>query len=137
MRNRYKNARLNRSLSIFIVAFTKYKRIYCSRPPWRKDELDEYMTNIIDIARVYGGKFYEYHKIFSQKCAVALEQSKKVNWAEKDKDLLQMIIGGTQCNSCSILRKCHIQPSSVHRMSNSLLHSPSITVLWLVQVLTA
>ena len=67
--------------------------------------MDDYMTNIIDIARVYGGKFYEYHKIFSQKCAVALEQGKKVNWAEKDKDLLQMIIGGTQCNSCQICKE--------------------------------
>ena len=44
----------------------------------------------------------EYHKFFSQKCAVALEQGKKVNLAEKDKDLLQMVIGGTQCNSCNI-----------------------------------
>lgn len=105
--DRYRDARLNRSLSIdeFIVAFTKYKRIHCSRHPWRKDKLDEYLTNIIDIARIYGGKFYEYHKIFSQKCAVALEQGKKVNWAEKDKDLLQMIIGGTPGNSCNICKE--------------------------------
>ena len=106
-KDRYRDARLNRSLSIeeFIVAFTKYRRIHCTHHPWRKEELDDYMTNIIDIARVYGGKFYEYHKIFAQKCAVALEQGKKVNWAEKDKDLLQMIIGGTQSNSCQICKE--------------------------------
>ena len=106
-KDRYRDARLNRSLSIdeFIVAFTKYRRIHCTHHPWRKEELDDYMTNIIDIARIYGGKFYEYHKIFSQKCAVALEQGKKVNWAEKDKNLLQMIIGGTQCNSCHICKE--------------------------------
>ena len=62
------------------------------------------MSNIMDIARVYGGKFYEYHKIFSQKCAVTLEHGKKVNWAE-DKVLLQIVIGGTQCNSCHICKE--------------------------------
>ena len=106
-KDRYRDARLNRSLSIeeFIVAFEKYKRIHCSSHPWRKEELDTYESNLIEIARVYGRKFYEYHKIFSQKCAVALEQGKKVNWAEKDKDLLQMIIGGTQCNTCNICQE--------------------------------
>ena len=86
-KDKYRDARLNRSLSVdgFIVAFSKYKRIHCSRHPWRREELDEYMENVVEIARVYGRKFYEYHKFFSQKCAVALEQGKKVNWAEKDK----------------------------------------------------
>ena len=97
----YRDARLNRSLSIeeFIVAFNKYKRIHCTRHDWRKAELDAYQASIIETSCVYGKKFYEYHKIFSQKCAMALEQGKKVNWAEKDKDLLQMIIGGTACNA--------------------------------------
>ena len=103
----YRDARLNRSLSIeeFIVAFNKYKRIHCTRHAWRKAELDAYEASIIEISRVYGKKFYEYHKIFSQKCAMALEQGKKVNWAEKDKDLLQMIIGGTACNACGICKE--------------------------------
>lgn len=30
---------------------------------------------------------------------------KKINWAEKDKDLLQMMIRGVQCNSCSICKE--------------------------------
>ena len=106
-KDKYRDARLNRSLNIeeFISAFTKYKRIHCAHHPWRKGELDEYLSHIIDISRVYGGKFYEYHKIFTQKCAVALEQGKKVNWAEKDKDLLQMIIGGTQSKCCNICKE--------------------------------
>ena len=85
----------------------KAKQVFkhCTHHPWRKEELDDYMTKIIDIARIYGGKFYEYHTIFSQKCAVALEQGKKVNWAEKDKNLLQMIICGSQCNSCQICKE--------------------------------
>ena len=48
---------------------------------------------------------FEYHKIFSHIRAVALEQGKKVNVVEKDKDLLQMIISGTQCNSCHICKE--------------------------------
>ena len=28
-----------------------------------------------------------------------------MNWAEKDKDLLQMIIGGTACNACGICKE--------------------------------
>ena len=86
----YRDARLNWSLSIeeFIVAFNKYKRIHCTRHAWCKAELDAYEASIIEISHVYVKKFYEYHKIFSQNCAMALEQRKKVNWAEKDKDLL-------------------------------------------------
>ena len=106
-KDRYRDARLNRSLSIeeFIVAFGKYKRIHCISHPWRKAELDAYESYVIDISRVYGRKFYEYHKIFSQKCAMALEQGIKVNWAEKDKDLLLMILGGTQCITCNICKE--------------------------------
>ena len=72
----YRDARLNRSLSIeeFIVAFKKYKRIHCTRHAWRKAELDAYEASIIEIFPVYGKKFYEYHKIFSQKSVMALEQ---------------------------------------------------------------
>ena len=133
-KDRYRDARLNRSLSIdeFIVAFEKYKRIHCTSHPWRKAELDQYESNIIELSRVYGRKFYEYHKIFSQKCAVALEQGKKVNWAEKDKDLLQMIIGGTQCNTCNICKEVshttqycpqNFSQYGVNRYQNSLSYS--------------
>ena len=108
-KDRYRDARLNRSLSNeeFIVAFGKYKRIHCISHPWRKAELDAYESYVIDISHVYGRKFNEYHKIVSQKCAMALEQGIKVNWAEKDKDLLLMITSA---------RKCLIQPRTALRM---------------------
>ena len=124
-KDRYRDARLNRSLNIeeFIAAFEKYKRIHCAIHPWRKPELDQYESNIIEISRVYGQKFYEYHKIFSQKCAVALEQGKKVNWAEKDKDLLQMIIGGTPCKTCSICKEVsHSTPFCPNNRSQFATH---------------
>ena len=125
-KDKYRDARLNRSLSVdeFIVAFSKYKRIHCSRHPWRREELDEYMENVVEIARVYGRKFYEYHKFFSQKCAVALEQGKKVSWAEKDKNLLQMIIGGTLCNSCNICKEVSHTTQFCPQNANQLVSQP-------------
>ena len=100
----FRVARLNRNLSIeeFIFAFNKYKRIHCVCHAWRKTELDPYELIIINISRVYDSKFYEYHKQFTQKCAAALAIGKKINWAEKDNELLQMIIGGIQNNSCQM-----------------------------------
>ena len=99
-----KDPRLQKNITIeeFIVAFHKYKRIHCTRFPWRQAELDQYETNIVEISRVFGSKFYEYHKLFTQRCAAALALGKKVNWAVKDKDLLQMIVGGTRAASCTI-----------------------------------
>ena len=99
-KDRYRDARLNRSLSI--EEFGQYKRIHCISHPWRKAELDAYESYVVDISWVYGRIFYEYHKIFSQKCAMALEQGIMVNWAEKDNDFLQMIIGGVQCITCNM-----------------------------------
>lgn len=102
-----KDPRLEKNLTIeeFIIAFHKYKRIHCRRYPWRKPELDQYEANMVEISRMYGQKFYEYHKIFSQRCAAALAVGIKVSWADKDKELLQMIIGGTHVNSCSICKE--------------------------------
>ena len=102
-----KDMRLNRSLTIeeFILAFNKYKRIHCARHAWRKPELNVYELIIIEISAVYGPKFYEYRKLFEQKCAAALTMGQKLNWAEKDKDLLQMKIGGVPSKVCQIFKK--------------------------------
>ena len=62
----------------------------------------KFETNLAEMSRMYGQKFYEYHKIFSQRCAAALAIRKKINWAEKEKDLLQMIISGIPANICGI-----------------------------------
>lgn len=102
-----KDPRLLRNLTIeeFITAFHIYKRIHCSRYAWRRPELDQYEANLVEMSRMYGQKYYEYHKIFSQRCAAALAMGKKVSWAEKDKELLQMIIGGAPVISCGICRE--------------------------------
>ena len=79
-KDRYQDERLDRSLNIevFIVAFEKYKRIHWASQRWRKAELDQHESNLIEISRVNGQKLNEYHKIFSQKCAVTKSLSHKL-----------------------------------------------------------
>ena len=119
-----KDMRLNHSLTIeeFILAFNKYKRIHCARHAWRKPELDAYELIFIEISAVYGPKVYEYHKLFAQKCAAALTMGQKLNWAEKDKDLLQMIIGGVPSKVCQICKE--VSHTSAFCPSNTYVNHP-------------
>ena len=57
--------RLNRSLSIseFLKAFGKYKRVMTSVYPDRRKELGAYEDDIIDIYNFFGLKFYDYYKL--------------------------------------------------------------------------
>ena len=96
--------RLNKQLTIseFVTAFGKYKRIMCDRYPNRRPELDRYENNIIEIHNIYGSKFFEYHKLFSARSAEALrELNIKVDWSVRDNTLLNLIMAGTKTNSCS------------------------------------
>uniref|UniRef100_A0A8W8L8Q0 C3H1-type domain-containing protein n=1 Tax=Magallana gigas TaxID=29159 RepID=A0A8W8L8Q0_MAGGI len=95
--------RLKRNLTIseFLTSFGKYKRVMSHAFPNRREELDMYEANIIDIFNVYGDRFYEYHKLFSLKSASALAIHKiKVDWSARDRDLIQLI--ASRARSCSI-----------------------------------
>ena len=71
--------RLDRSLSLdeFIVAFGRYKRIMVREYPLRSQELDDYLQHVIETANTWPEKFYEYHRLFSAKCAIVLQQHNK------------------------------------------------------------
>lgn len=95
--------RLKRPLSIteFITAFGKYKRVMCQSFPERREELDKYEAIIIEIYNLYGDKFYEYHKLFYLKSANALSLHKlKVDWSVMDRDLLQLVSSGAKSKFC-------------------------------------
>lgn len=95
--------RLKRNLTIseFLTSFGKYKRVMSHAFPNRREELDMYEANIIDIFNVYGDRFYEYHKLFSLKSASALAIHKiKVDWSARDRDLIQLI--ASRARTCSI-----------------------------------
>ena len=99
------DVRLKRPLSIteFITAFGRYKRVMCQAYPDRREELDKYEAIIVGIYNVYGDKFYEYHKLFSLKSANALMLHKlKVDWSIRDRDLLQLVSAGARSKSCNI-----------------------------------
>lgn len=95
--------RLHRDISLteFITAFGKFKRVMCERFPDRREELDLYEAHIVEISNTYGQCFYNYHKLFSAKAANALYASGQlVDWSSKDRDILLMVMGGTRAKSC-------------------------------------
>ena len=98
--------RLQKILTIgeFIQAFGIYKSIMCEPFPQRRQELDLYERDIIDMASKYGGSaFYTYHKLFSAKAAAHLRyQNIPVDWSIRNNTLFCDIFADQRPNSCSI-----------------------------------
>ncbi|CAC5415469.1 unnamed protein product [Mytilus coruscus] len=106
-KNKESDIRLQRNLSMdeFVIAFGRYKRIMGTAFPNRNEELDLYLAHNIETANIWPDCFYEYHKIFSAKCAVMLIQHNiKIDWSKVDSDLRNMVCEGSKINTC---RKCH------------------------------
>lgn len=101
-----KDERLLKHLTIqeFIQAFNMYKNVLCEVFPDRRNELDEYQSNIIGISAKYPGfSFYEYHLEFAGRAAFFLEHRNiAVDWAIMDERLLTQIVAGRQANICSL-----------------------------------
>ena len=101
--------RLNRSLTIgeFIQAFGAYKHIMCKAFPQRRNELDNYERDIVEMATRYNGKgFYDYHRQFSLRAASHLRYNNiLVDWSIRDNTLFCNIFANFQpvicihCNS--------------------------------------
>ena len=71
------------SLDEFIVAFDRYKKIMCSTYPNRSAELDAYLAHIIETANIWPDRFYEYHQLFSNKCAcMLLQHNFNIDWSQ-------------------------------------------------------
>ena len=96
--------RLNNPLTFgqFIQAFGIYKNIMCDTYPARRQELDLYERDIVDMATKYNGKgFYEYHKAFSAQAAAHLKFSnKKVDWSIRNNKLFASIFVNQPALSC-------------------------------------
>ena len=96
--------RLSRSLSIgeFIQAFGIYKNIMCSVYPQRRNELDLYERDIVDMATRYSGRcFYEYHRQFSLKAAAHLRYNNiLVDWSVRNNSLFCNIFANLRPNTC-------------------------------------
>ena len=71
--------------------------------PHRREELDYYERDTIEMAQPFGGlRFYEYHKVFTAKEAALLQQRGiKVYWAVRDNGLFCTIFAGMRANVCT------------------------------------
>jgi hypothetical protein len=98
--------RLTRPLTIneFLMAFGKYKNIMCQAYPSRRQELDVYQDDILQMSQQYGSlSFYEYHKEFSFKSAQYLiQRGVKIDWSLRDTNLFLSIFTGQKVNACAI-----------------------------------
>lgn len=130
-----KRLSVNLTLAEFLTAFGKFKRIMGDVYPQRRKELDLYEGVIININNTHGDVFYDYHKLFSAKCAEALRQGTKVDWSLLDMRLFSLVTAGRKARSCELCssvshgtNQCEIINSSTqarygknfhHRESNS------------------
>ena len=96
--------RLNRSLTLaeFIQAFSVFKNVMCSAHPHRRNELDLYERDIVDMATRYSGRgFYEYHRQFSLQAAAHLRYNNRmVDWSVRNNSLFCNIFANLKPNSC-------------------------------------
>ena len=111
--------RLHRDLSIgeFIHAFGIYKSIMCEAFPYRRQELDLYERDIVDMATRYNGKgFYQYHKQFSAKAYAYLKyQNIPVDRSVRNNTLFCNIFANLNPMVCSVCSSTnHTTPFCPH-----------------------
>lgn len=98
--------RLQNTLTLpqFIQAFGIYKNILCEVYPSRREELDLYERDIVDMASRYGEKgFYEYHRMFSAEAAAHLRYAnRKVDWSVRNNKLFTTIFVNQRAYTCNI-----------------------------------
>lgn len=97
--------RLQKSLNIgeFIQAFGIYKNIMCQAYPQRRQELDLYERDIIDMATRYPGNgFYEYHRQFSLMAASHLKYNNiLIDWSVRNNTLFCNLFANARPQSCA------------------------------------
>ena len=89
----------------FAFAFGIYRDTLCDQFPNRREELDQYMHLVLDMALTYGGNgFYTYHVQFASRAAAILDQrNQAVYWGERDNTLFCQVFASRPpipCTSC-------------------------------------
>lgn len=126
------DVRLQRNLSIseFILAFSKFKNVMCEVYPERRQDLDAYERDIVEMASMTRGPaFYDYHKAFSARASALLHQRNiRVDWSVRDTKLFTSIFAGQtviRCDSCnSLTHTAHFCPKAkLHSAQNNPMQS--------------
>ena len=64
----------------------------CEVYPNRREELDAYLRDIVEMSSCFGIGFYDYHRAFSAKAAsFLLYHQVKVDWSHRDTKLFTTI----------------------------------------------
>ena len=114
-----KDNRLTRHLTIqeFIKAFNMLKNVICQQFSHRREELDKYMSHMIEISSKYHGfAFYDYHLEFAARAAYYFEhQQIMIDWGSLDDRLLTQVVSGRKANTCALCQSfdhvttfCHL-----------------------------
>ena len=92
------------SIGEFIQAFGIYKNVMCTDYPLRRQELDLYERDIIEMASRYlGPGFYEYHRRFSAEAAAHLRYNNTaIDWSIRNNTLFCNIFANIRPNSCAL-----------------------------------
>ncbi|KAG9277653.1 endothelial lipase [Astyanax mexicanus] len=88
----------------FALAFSTFRDVICAVFPARRQELDDYLSIILDMAVRYGGSgFYEYHRLFSAQAAARLQQwNIATYWGTLNLELYCRIFAGRPSLSCEL-----------------------------------
>ena len=88
----------------FTLAFSRYSEVICSVFPMRRRELNEYLNIIAGLAVTYGGThFYNYHRLFSAKCAARVNLWNQCPyWGAIDMELHNRVFLGCRTVTCAV-----------------------------------
>ncbi|XP_061585356.1 uncharacterized protein LOC133450379 [Cololabis saira] len=88
----------------FAYAFSLYRDVMCASFPLRRQELDDYLSNILNLALRFGGNgFYLYHIHFASEAAARLQQFNEATyWGTLDTELYCRIFAARTALTCSL-----------------------------------
>jgi hypothetical protein len=62
------------------------------------------LAHIVETARVWPQKFYEYHKMFSSICSIMLQEHNiKLDWSLGDPELRQLVCAGSRVSTSHLV----------------------------------
>ncbi|KAK0147814.1 hypothetical protein N1851_012504 [Merluccius polli] len=118
----------------FALSFSLYHDIICSSFPDRRQELDDYVSLVLDLALRFGGNgFYNYHILFASQAAGRLQQfNQGTYWGTLDTELYCRVFSARaslncdQCGAPSHPTTTCTLTASLPRTSYQTNHNPAV-----------